>query len=299
MGLELYQKESVFRQEIDHCLEVLESFTKYSWISNLKEVLYPGDNVEKAEKLINQQDIVQPIIFIFEYALAKLLMNWGIKPHAMIGYSIGEYVAATLAGVITLEDAIKLIVLRGELMRNLPVGVMLSVPMSEKELLPLLNDELSLAVVNGPSCIVAGTHEAIETFEKVMKERKILCMRLSIPTAGHSKIMDSILKDYEEEVSKINLNKPEIPYISNLTGKWITIEAASDPKYWAQHIRGTVRFADGLKELLTIENSIFLEVGPGRDLSVLVRRYITDKPEERIINVIRHPKKQFPMYIIC
>ncbi len=199
MGRDLYQEEPLFRQEMDRCFDILAPIQGFS----IKDILYPGDNIPAAPKTRHQvskpsilptassrffhQDVVQPMMFVFEYALARLLIEWGIQPYAMIGYSIGEYVAACLAGVFCLEDALSLVALRGKLMHETPGGVMLSVPMPEQELAPLLNDDLSIAVVNGPSCIVSGPEKAVRRFENQLKDKKYLCMRLSISHAGHSK----------------------------------------------------------------------------------------------------------------
>jgi acyl transferase domain-containing protein len=220
MALELYQSETVFKQETDRCLEILKPLTGY----DIKEILYPGIPVSKTvinQKLlwgvpdasrggfleksppgrrrqeITQTEIAQPVIFVIEYALAKLLMHWGIKPYAMIGHSIGEYTAACLAGVFSLEDALKLVTIRGKLMRQLPKGAMLSIPLPEQELIPLLNSnsELSLAAVNSFShCVVSGPPPVIEAFARQMKEQGYDTRLLHTSHAFHSKMMDPIVE---------------------------------------------------------------------------------------------------------
>jgi iturin family lipopeptide synthetase A len=245
---------------------------------------------------INQPEIAQPLIFVIEYALAKLLMHWGIKPRSMIGYSFGEYVAAAAAGVFSPGEALTLAVFRGQLLRQIPAGAMLSVPLTTKEVEPLLrtpgtddNGQLSIGIDNGPSCVVSGSTAAIDAFEKQMKEKRCMCMRVDQSRALHSKMMDPIAAEFREKVAGFTLNKPKIPYISNVTGQWITGEEATDPAYWAKHLKQTVRFADGMKELLKKKNSILIEIGPGRDMSTLAIRYLDNHPGHQVLNLLRHP----------
>ncbi len=303
MGLHLYQNEAVFRREMDHCFEILLPILKY----DLKEILYPGEvaakNAKSCEdkKEIEQTEIVQPLLFIFEYSLARLLMKWGVKPHAMIGHSIGEYTAACLSGVLTLEDALKLVAARGKLMQKMPPGAMLSIPLSEQDLLTLLKENdrggagLSLAAVNSSGlCVVSGTNDAVDRFEKQLKMKGYDCTLLHTSHAFHSPMMDPILKEFEETANQGRLSPPRIPYISNLTGDWITEVEATSPAYWANHLRRTVRFADGIKKLLEITAPIFIEVGPGRTASTFVKQHleIDKKDGPAIIDLVRHPKKQ-------
>jgi acyl transferase domain-containing protein/acyl carrier protein len=301
MGLELYQTESVFRGEMDRCFEILESLMDY----NIKEILYPGRGEVSSptgespaacnlnlSPDINQTWIAQPLLFVFEYALAKLLSHWGVEPYAMIGHSIGEYVAACLSGVFSLENALKLVVLRGKLMQGMTSGAMLGVSASAEELKPLLNDEISLAAVNAPGmCVVSGSHQAVDTFENQLKEKEYKSRCLHTSHAFHSKMMEPILGEYEKQVRQINRNKPGIPYISNVTGQWITVEQALNPGYWAVHIRSTVRFSDGIKELLKKENSIFVELGPGHSLSAFLKKHTDEKKEHPTFNLVRHPRE--------
>jgi len=298
MGRDLYEKEPLFRQEMDRCFDILKPIMGY----NIKEILYPeeatktpghqdnGASIGSPRRGVNQTEIAQLVIFIFEYALAKLIMKWGIPPHAMIGYSFGEYTAACLSGVFSLEDALKLVAARGELVRQTPEGKMVSVPLPGKELQSLLTEELSIAIDNGPSCIINGPAAAVDAFEKQMKAKRYLCIPLQANRAIHSKMMTPILKEFEGLVRGVRLSKPQIPYISNVTGTWIKTNDASDPRYWARHLGETVRFADGIKELAKEKNAIFVEIGPARDLNAMVRRYIEDNPNQHIINLVRHPE---------
>jgi acyl transferase domain-containing protein/acyl carrier protein len=241
---------------------------------------------------INQTDIAQVVIFIIEYALAKLLMKWGIRPHAMMGYSFGEYATACISGVFSLEDALKLVVARGKLIRKLPPGVMMSVPLPREELTGLLPGNLSIAVDNGPSCIVSGPCAAVAAFEKQMKAKGFLCMRLRATHAIHSKMMDTILKEFEQEVENIRLKIPEIRYISNVTGAWLTGEEAVTSTYWVNHLRETVKFSDGINQLTKNPNTVFIEIGPGGDLTTLLQRHIQGNPGQKAVNLIKSKQNE-------
>ncbi len=293
MGLGIYQTEPFFRDEVNRCFSILNGVMD----CDLKDILYPAggqanDSGSAAANLIDRTEFTQPIIFTFEYALARLLMKWGIRPGGMIGYSLGEYIAACIAGVFSLEDALKLVALRGKLMGQVPGGAMLSVPLRESELKPLLNEKISLAIVNDPTCIVSGSKEAIEEFEKQMREKKLLCIRLNTFHAAHSALMDDVMAEFSAPLKQIKLNKPQIPYISNLTGDWIKAEDAASPVYWTKQLRGVVRFSDGIQELLKLEHSVFTEIGPGRVLGTFVRQHKDRRADHLIVNLIRHPKER-------
>ncbi|HLP59967.1 MAG TPA: acyltransferase domain-containing protein, partial [Candidatus Deferrimicrobium sp.] len=295
MGLELYRTEPLFRDELDHCFEILDAIVG----DDIKAILYPGETGNGNSKPapgLHQPGVVQPVLFIFEYALARLLMHWGIKPHAMIGYSFGEYTAACLAGVFSLEDALKVIVARGKLIGTLPTGTMLSVPLPREVLKPYLTDELSIAIDNGPSCIVSGPSQALALFQNELKKERCLSIPLPNSHAIHSPMMNPILKDFEISLKEISLNKPQIPYISNVTGEWITVEDATNPGYWATHLKETVRFAEGIKLLMKESNPIFIEIGPGRDLSTLLVRHKEgdDNSMYRAVSLIKPAQDHTP-----
>jgi acyl transferase domain-containing protein/acyl carrier protein len=280
MGRELYDTESIFREEMDRCFEILKPLLEY----DIKEILYPAAIPNRSN--INQPEVAQPVIFIFEYSLAKLLINWGIKPDALIGYSFGEYAAACISGIFSLEDASKLVVSRGKLLQKTPGGAMLSVPLPKEKLLPFLDGtNLSLAVNNGPSCIVSGAAAEIRAFENRMKQNKYICVLLPYASrALHSHMMKPILQDFSETLGRFHLKKPQIPYISNVTGQWAAGEEVKQPGYWTAHLSETVQFAEGIKELLKTPNSIFLEIGPGYDLSVLTRHHADNAPGPLILH---------------
>ncbi|MDQ1355592.1 MAG: Amino acid adenylation protein [Acidobacteriota bacterium] len=293
MGLGIYQREPLFRQEMDRCFEILKPLMG----NDVKEVLYPfldGNRSNRSYRtnIIDQTEITQPVIFITEYALAKLLMSWGIKPNVMIGHSIGEYTAACLAGVFSLEDALQLVVTRGKLMQQTPSGAMLAVSLPEERVNPFLDECISMAAVNGLyACVVAGPVEHIERLAVNLGEAGIETRMLQTTHAYHSAMMDPILEKFQSVLRSVKLNPPRIPYIANVSGAWITPQQAVDIAYWANHLRKTVRFADGLTEILKEERALLMEVGPGRTLSAFVARHPHKKKSQEVINLLRHPKE--------
>jgi acyl transferase domain-containing protein len=314
MARELYQTESIFQEQMDRCFEILKPLLE----NDIKEILYPGDSggrggspcppqdsggsprggdhkesplqsVSNSDQ-IHQPEITQLVIFIFEYSLAKLLIHWGITPDALIGYSFGEYAAACISGVLSLEDALKLVVSRGKLLQKMPDGAMLSVPLPKEKLLPFLEGtDLSLAVDNGPSCIVSGAVVEIQAFANRMKQNRCVCMPLPHASrALHSHMMKPMLAELEEIVGAFDLKNPGIPYISNVTGQWLTDREVTSPGYWAAHLESTVQFACGVKELLKNPGTIFVEVGPGHDLCGLIRHHINDNTGSLVLNLVHH-----------
>lgn len=284
MARELYDLDTTFKNELDLCFESVKSIADI----NLKDIIF-GDDTEN--RMIYQTSITQPLLFSFEYSLAKTLIKWGISPNAMIGHSIGEYVAACLAGVFSVNDALSLVILRGKLMQSLPEGSMLSVPFSCEELMPLINENLSIAALNSSKrSVVSGPDDAISAFEQLLSDKGISSIRVRTSHAFHSMMMDPILKEFEEKVKKIKLNKPNMPYISNLTGTWINNENALDPKYWVKHLRHTVRFNEGLDILLNQDRTIFIEVGPGKTLCTFVKEHEKFSKVNKVLNTLRHPK---------
>jgi phthiocerol/phenolphthiocerol synthesis type-I polyketide synthase E len=268
MGRELYERERVFREQFDLCSKLAKPHLGY----DLRERIFTTDQTAAAD--LDQTEVTQPALFVIEYALAKLWMSWGIRPQAMIGHSIGEYVAACLAGVFSLEDALRLVVLRGKLMQSLPKGSMLAVGLPEQETKALISDGLSLAAVNGPSnCVVSGSPDSIKELKDRLAERRVICKLLKTSHAFHSAMMDPILGQFAEAVGSMKLSAPKLRFISNLTGAAITPEQATDPAYWVRHLRETVRFDDGLRELLKNPDQRLLEIGPGQILTTLARRH--------------------------
>jgi amino acid adenylation domain-containing protein len=266
MGRGLYEEEPVFRRWTDRASEILR-------IDLLSE-----------ERLL-QTEIAQPALFAFEYALAQQWMAWGVTPAALLGHSIGEYVAACLATVFSFEDALRLVALRGKLMQEMPPGAMLAVALPEEEL--VLGADLSIAAVNEPGrSVVAGPFEAVKELERRLTEDGVGCRRLHTSHAFHSPMMEPVRERFAAEVAKVRPAAPRLPFISNVTGTWITPEQATDPAYWSLHLRAPVRFADGVAELLREEGRVLLEVGPGNALTTLARRQT-----ERVVASTRHPRE--------
>jgi amino acid adenylation domain-containing protein len=289
MGRELYATEPVFRRELDCCAERLAPRLG----CDLCALLHP----EPAQCAASERDLratrfAQPALFAIEYALARLWLSWGFAPAAMIGHSLGEYVAACLAGVLTLDDALDLVAARGELMQELPAGAMLSIELPKREVLPLLGDRLSCAAVNGPSlCVAAGPEDEIVTLEQRLRERGTAVRRLHTSHAFHSAMMEPMLRPFAELVARIPLRPPTLPYLSNLTGDWITAAEATDPGYWVSHLRRPVRFGDGVARLLAEPATVLLEVGPGRTLGSLARRQgTTGGASPTVLASMRHPE---------
>ncbi|MFB2772734.1 thioester reductase domain-containing protein [Pelatocladus sp. BLCC-F211] len=287
MALELYEHESTFRQQVDICAELLKPHLGL----DLRCLLYPSAKESKtATHQLCQTSIAQPALFVIEFALAKLWMEWGIQPKAMIGHSLGEYVAACLADVFSLEDALALVAARGQLMQQLPSGAMLTVALSEEEVLPLLGSKLSLAASNAPNlCVVSGLKDDIDRLESQLINEGVTCRHLYVSHAFHSSSMDMILGTFTQLVSKVKLHPPKIPYISNVTGTWITTTEATDPNYWSKHLRQTVQFMKGIRELTEAQNSILLEVGPGSTLNALAKLTLEKSAASDVLCSMRHP----------
>ncbi len=272
MARDLYQGEPIFRAAIDRCAELLIPQLKL----DLRELLYPSaERFAEAEQQLERTLFGLPALFVTSYALAQLWMSWGIQPEAMIGHSLGEYVAACLSGVFSLEDALALVVCRSRLFEQLPAGSMLTVALPAEEIRPILSSELSLAAINAPAlCVVSGTAQAIEALQQTLADRNIETRRVHIAVAGHSALVDPILDEFTAFTRTLTLHAPTIPYISNVTGTWIRAQEATDPEYWARHLRHTVCFADGMRTLLETSTRVLLEVGPGRGLSSLAKQYL-------------------------
>ncbi|MFK7804318.1 MAG: SDR family NAD(P)-dependent oxidoreductase [Anaerolineae bacterium] len=286
MGRDLYDTEPIYRQAVDQCLAILSQET-------FKDILFPkADNFEAAKTALKRPTNSLPAVFITEYALAMLWKSWGIEPQAMIGHSMGEYTAAYLAGVMSLPDALAIVQLRGELFETLPAGGMVSVSMLEAEIRPLLDSRLSIAVVNNAEvCVVSGELEAIDELEDKLSRLGAAFSRIQIDVAAHSPMLDPILDPFETHMRTVTLSPPKIPFISNVTGTWITAEEATDPLYWVSHLRQPVRFADGITTLLAQENQVLLEVGPGQTLMGLVRSHPAKKRDQISAASMRHFKE--------
>ena len=276
----LYESEPTFRMCIDTCADMLIR----EGAPDLRRFIYPDTGDDDSAARLRDTAVTQPALFVIEYALAALWMEWGIVPSAMAGHSIGEYVAACLGGVFSLEDALRLVRLRGQLMAKMPAGAMLAVSMSEAEVQPLLRDGVSLAAVNGPSlCVLSGPTAVIDRVEQDLTSRNLHCRRLQTSHAFHSSMMDPVLEEFIAAVRNVQLSPPTVPVLSNVTGNWLTPENATSPTYWGTHLRQTVRFSDCMRKLLSAGDWVLLEVGPGNTLCTLSRQQPSCGPATMVL----------------
>ncbi|WP_368929690.1 beta-ketoacyl synthase N-terminal-like domain-containing protein [Bacillus pumilus] len=282
----LYDAEPVFKWEVDRCFKYVMETEQV----DLKSIVFCEDETNED---ITKTSNAQPLLFIFEYALAKLLQHSGVEPESMIGHSIGEYVAACLSGVFSLESALTLVMARGRLMQDMEKGAMLSVQLPEAELVSMIDESLSVAAVNAKDlCVVSGREEHIATFEKKLQDKGIITRHLHTSHAFHSYMMEPMLEAFQQIVEKIELHEPAIPFVSNVTGTWATSEDVMTASYWTNHLRGTVRFHEGLSQLLSDEVRALIEVGPGNSLTALAKRHENKESQHDVLNMVRHTREQ-------
>lgn len=270
MGRELYETEAYFRQLIDSCAEVLLPMLQL----DIREFL-----LERYEGAAHQNPAwsdtayIQPMLFTLEYSLAKLWMHWGVQPDSLLGHSLGEITAACLAGVFTLPDALWLVTERGKWMQKSPSGAMLALGVAENHVSELLQEfDVNLAAVNSSHQIVlSGIKQQIDMVQRHLGEKGIKCRLLNTQRAFHSPQMDEVLEGFSHRIEQLELMPPKIPFLSNLTGHWITDEEATSSHYWVRHIRETVQFERAIAELVKEPSRVFIEVGPGHVLSSFVR----------------------------
>ncbi|MBB6498129.1 polyketide synthase [Pedobacter cryoconitis] len=275
MGTELYENEPVYRNAVDQCAAILANYLD----KDIRTIIYAdADNIQAGIDLNNTR-YTQPALFVTSYALARLWMSWGVQPSVLCGHSIGEYVAAHLAGVFTLEEGLRLIATRGNLVSQLASGVMLSVRTAVSEVEKILPASLSVAAINSPKlCVVAGRAEEIEAFQLLLDEKHILHKKLLTSHAFHSAMMDPILNEFAEIVAQVKLNRPQKPIVSTVTGQFLTDAEAQNPAYWAEHLRKTVQFSPALDTLLELDNPVFIEVGPGNTCTTLIWQHEAKTP---------------------
>jgi phthiocerol/phenolphthiocerol synthesis type-I polyketide synthase E len=282
MTKEVYDNEPVYREHLDRACELFRPHLGL----DLRDVLFPAPGREEwAAETLFQTAITQPALFAIEYAIAKMWAHFRAPAEGLVGFSIGEYAAACIAGVMTLEDAVELVTARAALMQEMPAGGMLSVSLSEGEVRAILPAELDLCTINGPaSCVVGGESGAVDAFAAHLEASEVHYTRVHTSHVSHSRMMDPILERFEAVVRKFTLRPNAIPFVSNVTGTWITEAQAMDPKYWVQHLRGTVRFDDCLRTLFQEPNRILLECGPGRALATLARRHPQREARQMVLN---------------
>ncbi|CAB3773118.1 type I polyketide synthase [Paraburkholderia humisilvae] len=285
MGRALYESKAVFRDVIDECATLLLSELGL----DIRTVLYPDpDKRDEAAQLLARTYITQPAIFMVSYATACVFLDLGLEPELLIGHSVGEYVAATVAGVMKLEEALRMIALRGRLVYELPKGSMLAVLKSEAELAEVLPDTLDIAVVNSPELVVvSGPDEAINGFAEQMARQQVYTKLLPTSHAFHSRMMAPCLDAYRQHLRLVTLRAPTIPIISTVTGKTMTAEQATDHEYWVQHVVDAVRFDAATREAMTRDSLIFLECGPGHSLESAMRRQLPAQSQHAVISTLR------------
>ncbi|WP_417524647.1 type I polyketide synthase [Marinovum sp.] len=291
MARDLYETEPVFADWIDAGLEILQPRLDY----DIRALWLPREeDRQRADERLTRPSVQLPLIMIVEYALAKLWQSWGVEPVALVGHSMGENTAACLAGVMTFEDCIGLVHLRGRLFDTVPSGGMLSVSLSAEALMPYLGADLDLASVNAPELSVAsGPQAALDALQKRLTAEGIDCQRVAIDIAAHSAMLEPILGEFRAYLQGLTLRPPQIPIISNRSGQPLTDAEATDPDYWVGHLRNTVRFADCIGTLARTQPRVFLEVGPGKALASLARLH-PDLPANQVLGSLRHPEDRVP-----
>ena len=283
MCRELYRTAPAFRAAVDRCAELLHPH----FGRDVRELLKHGTDAE-----LSETHVAQPMLFVAEYALAVLWMSWGVQPSAMLGHSIGEYVAAHLAGVFSLEDALMLVSARGHLMQGMAPGDMLAVRMTAVELRPRLRTGTEIAAINAPAlCTVAGTRDAIDALTVDLERAGIEHRALHTSHAFHSAMMEPTLAPFRALVARVTLSTPRRPYVSNLTGTWIRADQAISPDYWVSHLRNAVLFADGVATLAADPTIQLLEVGPGNALTSLARLSLGRDGASRATASLPHPRE--------
>jgi acyl transferase domain-containing protein/acyl carrier protein len=270
MGRELYQEEPVFRCEIDACAELLRPQIGI----DIRALMFPDGEATEAEELLRNTQYTQPAIFAVSYALAKLWMSLGVRPAMALGHSIGEFAAACLAEVFSLQDALRAVAERGRLIQSMPAGAMLAVMRPAPDIAPLLPPSVSIAAINTPmACVASGPREEMAVLERLLAEKGISSTPLHTSHAFHSGMVEPAVAPFVKVMRSIKLKPPQLPYVSNVTGEWITDAQATDPNYWGKHMRSPVLFYKGLACINDQAPTNFLEVGPGRSLGTLARSF--------------------------
>ena len=283
MGKNLYDHSEIFKQNLDQCAELLLPLLD----RDLRDVLFPeAGGEEAATEILRNTQFTQPALFAIGYSLAKVWLAWGVQPTALMGHSIGEFAAACTAGVFSLEDGLKMIAERGRAMQALPGGSMMSVRLPGAEVEPMLWGDMAIGSYNGPSlCVVAGPDDEVAELQSRLEAKEVVCRHLHTSHAFHSPMMNEIVDPFAKFVSEFQLNAPEIPILSTVTGDWMSDEQATDPQYWAEHLRKPVRFSEAVTRMWSEEagdpDRILIELGPRRTLATLSKQHATD-PKNQI-----------------
>ncbi|MDF3382631.1 MULTISPECIES: type I polyketide synthase [unclassified Sulfitobacter] len=289
MARDLYETEPVFAEWMDRGLAHLTPQLDY----DIRAIWLPEpEGRAAAEAKLKRPSVQLPLIMIVEYALAQLWLSWGVKPAAMVGHSMGENVAACLAGVMRFEDCIDLVLLRGRLFDEVPSDGMISIAAPLERITPLLGEALDIASVNGPELIaVSGPEDALEALQERLDAAGLDHQRIAIDIAAHSRMLDPILDRYRAFLATLDLRAPQMPFLSNRSGEVITAQMAMDPDYWVEQLRHTVNFADCINTLSRDAPRVFLEVGPGKALSALAQMHANVAPGQ-VMSSLRHPEQE-------
>src|SRR5579885_1076513 len=299
MGRDLYEQETVFRQTVDQCCKL---GLQHGWLSrDLRPLLYPAQSLAQdkgggldlaamlgrsqsassAEReLLQQTEYAHPAVFIIEYAMAQLLLSWGLRPQALIGYSLGEYVAACVAGTLSLPDALHLVCRRAQLIADLPAGSMLAVALSPEQVQPWLSDAIRLAIINSAKqCVLAGSPEAIAALQTRLEQAEIVSRLIPSSHAFHSPLLAPAQAELDRLATSIKMQPPQIPYLSNVTGEWISEQELHDRQYWSKHLCQTVHFASGVQQLWQQGQPVFVEISPGQSLGSFLKQAVSLQAE--------------------
>lgn len=303
MALDLYKQESVFKETVDQCARILQPLLGM----DIREALYPEGITEPKETAnaspfnlralmgrngsslaalgpLAQTTLAQPVTFVIEYALGRLLMHWGIIPQAMLGYSVGEYVAACLAEVLSLDDALLVVARRAQMIERQEKGAMLTVALPVEQIQPYLGQDIDVAAINGPNvCVLSGPVVAIEHVEKELSHKEIAARRVDSTHAFHSRMLTHVQNELTALVKTFKLQAPRVPYISNVTGTWITAEQATDPTYWSRHMCQTVQFSTAIGQLLKEPDWVLLEVGAGQTIGSFIKQHTSFTAERMML----------------
>lgn len=282
MGSDLYRSEPVFRGWVDKCAQYLDGYCGRDYRQ------YFLDSALSNDSHMRETDVALPTLFIAEVAMAHMLIAWGIKPAALIGHSLGEYVAAYFSGVLSLEDALTLVVVRSQLMKTLPSGKMLSVSLPESDVRQALIPGVSIAAVNAPGqVVVAGDSESVDNFAERLARGDVEYRAIPIDVASHCHLVNGMSPAFTSFLKTLTFRTPTIPYISNVTGKWMAPDQPRTPEYWNSHLRETVRFSDGVRTLSESNYKVFIEVGPGHSLTAACK-VMGCLNDALLINAMRH-----------
>ena len=294
MGAQLYELNPEFRDTLDHCSRMLEPLIGLS----VTRLLYGGlaSTAEERTRTLTETSIAQPALFVIEYALGRILLDYGVKPALLFGHSVGEYTAACLAGIFSLDATLALVAERGRLMQSMPPGSMLAVKTDPETLAPLCHDGVDIAAQNAPGLVVvSGTTERIAAFKAETQERGLETTLLQTSHAFHSSMMDPILEDFSRAVERAAPVAPAVPVISTMTGQVLSDEEATAPEYWARQLRNPVRFADAVATACTTDARVLVEVGPGVALTTSAAKHTTVEVRPRkLVATLGHPKARTP-----